>query len=45
MSIKPADSIEAILQCPFCNEPDFDKLGLKLHLQLFCEEYKKLEGK
>ena len=25
--------------CPFCGEKDFDKIGLKDHLERFCEEY------
>jgi len=30
------------LRCPFCDESEFDKYGLKLHLQLWCDEYKNL---
>lgn len=26
-------------KCPFCGEPDFDKVGLKYHLQWHCKEY------
>ncbi len=25
--------------CPFCNEGDFDLIGLKLHLIRWCEKY------
>jgi len=28
--------------CPFCHENDFDKLGLKIHLQQYCEIYKNM---
>jgi hypothetical protein len=28
------------LVCPFCNEGDFDKIGLKYHLINHCEEYR-----
>jgi hypothetical protein len=28
--------------CPFCGERDFDKAGLKFHLQNHCEEYDKV---
>lgn len=34
---------EILLTCPFCNENDFDKIGLKIHLEYFCEEYKKID--
>ena len=30
----------AAVDCPFCNEKDFDKIGLKIHLENYCEEYK-----
>ncbi len=30
------------LTCPFCNETDFDVIGLKMHLALYCEEYDKV---
>jgi hypothetical protein len=29
------------LVCPFCGEKDFDKIGLKHHLEHYCEEYLK----
>jgi len=40
----PSDSgeeIEAVklLQCPFCGDDDFDKIGLKHHLNNYCTEY------
>ena len=44
MSIKSADSKESIT-CPLCHEEDYDKVGLKAHLELFCDEYKKVEYK
>lgn len=25
--------------CPFCGDDDFDKVGLKLHLENYCEIY------
>lgn len=28
--------------CPFCNETDFDLVGLKIHLMYNCEEYEKI---
>jgi hypothetical protein len=28
-----------LLICPFCNEQDFDRIGLKRHLILWCEEF------
>lgn len=27
------------INCPFCNENDFDKIGLKYHLERHCKEY------
>jgi hypothetical protein len=30
------------LVCPFCAEDDFDRPGLKQHLERYCEEYKKV---
>ena len=30
----------ANIDCPFCNEHDFDKIGLKYHLSNYCTEYK-----
>lgn len=44
MSIKSAPSTGEVT-CVFCGESGYDLVGLKLHLQLFCEEYKKLEIK
>jgi len=29
-----------MLICPFCEEGDFDKIGLKYHLGNYCLEYK-----
>lgn len=31
------DKLETI--CPFCGENDFDKVGLKHHLENYCEVY------
>lgn len=31
------------IKCPFCNENDFDLLGLKIHLVNYCEEYDKID--
>jgi len=30
------------MRCPFCNEDDFDKMGLKYHLENYCLEYKNM---
>ena len=33
-----------MITCPFCNEGDFDLVGLKLHIaNNFCEEYNNLD--
>ena len=29
-----------MIKCPFCEEDDFDKIGLKYHLENHCLEYK-----
>ncbi len=29
----------ADIQCPFCREDDFDLIGLKLHLGLWCKPF------
>jgi len=34
---------EPDISCPFCGEEGFDKIGLKYHLQHYCEEYDKTE--
>jgi hypothetical protein len=31
------------VKCPFCGEDDFDKIGLKLHLTLWCDAYRDTE--
>lgn len=31
--------------CPFCNEDDFDLVGLKLHLMQHCENYQATEAR
>lgn len=31
---KPQD-----LVCPFCHDKDFDAIGLKYHLIMYCDEY------
>jgi len=28
------------ITCPFCGDVGFDKIGLKMHIQLWCNEYK-----
>ena len=28
-----------LIECPFCGEGDFDKIGLKIHLIVYCEKY------
>ena len=28
------------MNCPFCNQDDFDKVGLKYHLENYCEAYR-----
>lgn len=30
---------DKLINCPFCNEGNFDKIGLKHHLNNYCEEY------
>lgn len=30
---------EQLVSCPFCNDSDFDLIGLKSHLQMWCEVY------
>lgn len=37
---KPDDGIT----CPFCGEDDFDKMGLKWHLNTHCEVYRETEN-
>ena len=29
-----------MIECPFCGEKDFDKIGLKYHLENHCNEYR-----
>ena len=29
------------IECPFCNEKGYDKIGLKYHLETYCKEYAK----
>ena len=42
-----ADQILALLAntitCPFCGEADFDRVGLKHHLENNCDEYNNTE--
>lgn len=33
-------SVMGELVCPFCNDIGFDKVGLKQHLETYCEEYR-----
>ncbi len=28
------------VSCPFCGDDDFDLIGLKIHLELSCDEYR-----
>lgn len=39
----PADLAPENLQCPFCLEGGFDKIGLKGHLENNCEAYAAIE--
>jgi len=33
------------VSCPFCQEPDFDKIGLKYHLSNgYCDVYEETEN-
>lgn len=32
--------INSNITCPFCHERDFDKIGLKFHLENYCKSYK-----
>ena len=34
---------EMNLVCPFCNDNDFDKSGLKYHLENYCDIYTQTE--
>ena len=36
-------AIVAGMDCPFCNEPDFDAIGLKIHLVEHCEAYRRVD--
>ena len=37
-------ALSAAIKCPFCNTPDFDKIGLKHHFEMgWCEVYEKVE--
>lgn len=37
------EGIEILRSCPFCQEGEFDLLGLKIHLSLgYCDVYKDL---
>lgn len=40
---KLLEGMEDNLVCPFCGEKDFDKIGLKYHLQNYCNDYKNTE--
>lgn len=31
--------IELDLVCPFCDDTGFDKIGLKIHLLMFCDDF------
>ena len=31
------------VECPFCGEDDFDLIGLKYHLIVYCEKYKEID--
>ena len=33
------EELNKALVCPFCNDGDFDKVGLKYHLENYCKEY------
>lgn len=33
-------SVMGMLVCPYCGDSDFDKEGLKYHLQNYCDEYR-----
>lgn len=32
-----------MIVCPFCNEDDFDLIGLKLHLLRWCDAYNEVD--
>ncbi len=41
----PISSIQTTITCPFCDETDFDLVGLKSHLvNGDCEAFNKIEG-
>ena len=37
------NKIKQYIHCPFCEEDEFDLEGLKYHLVMYCEEFKKIE--
>ncbi|HUS49418.1 MAG TPA: hypothetical protein VMZ91_04600 [Candidatus Paceibacterota bacterium] len=32
------------ITCPFCGEDDFDTIGLKHHLNAYCDNYQKIQA-
>ncbi len=34
-----AEATQELINCPFCNEGDFDLCGLKFHLEVYCANY------
>lgn len=34
--------VSGMLVCPFCGDVDFDKEGLKYHLDNYCDEYRQI---
>ena len=37
--LQPVYDDSPLQACPFCGEGDFDLIGLKVHLQQFCDEF------
>lgn len=33
------NKIHQLISCPFCNESDFDEIGLKFHILNYCEDF------
>ncbi len=42
--VKQHDEQSQDIVCPFCGEEDFDKIGLKWHLQTHCGIYQETEA-
>ncbi len=44
MKLEPTLSLDLTVNCPFCQDDDFDLIGLKMHLTFgWCDVYENLE--